>query len=144
MKPLGRIKEILMSKLRYPIFILGFILILAGCEGSVEDPVIPRGVTDPEELTQRAFQKQEIGAFEEAIEILNKAVEIDPKFVPAHFRMGSVYEEWDQRKEAIAAYQHALKLWIPTTWTPGWGWLLFMANHLRMNWPLWNTKKRRH
>jgi tetratricopeptide (TPR) repeat protein len=105
-----RIKEILMSKLRYPIFILGFILILAGCEGSAEDPVIPRGVTDPEELTQRAFQKQEIGAFEEAIEILNKAVEIDPKFVPAHFRMGSVYEEWDQRKEAIAAYQNALAL----------------------------------
>ncbi len=99
-----------MTKQRFQIFLLSFLLILAGCEGNVEDPVIPPGVTDPEELTQHAFQKQEIGAFEEAIEILNKALEIDPKFVPAHFRMGSVYEEWDQRKEAIAAYQQALSL----------------------------------
>ena len=99
-----------MSKLNFKILFLGFILIAAGCEGSVEDPVVPSGVTDPQELTQLAFQKQEIGAFEEAIEILNKALEIDPKFVPAHYRMGAVYEEWDQRKEAIAAYQQALKL----------------------------------
>ena len=99
-----------MSKLNFQILFLGFVLILAGCEGSAEDPVIPSGVTDPQELTQRAFQKQEIGAFEEAIEILNKALEIDPKFVPAYYRMGSVYEEWDQRKEAIAAYQQALKI----------------------------------
>jgi len=99
-----------MLKLRYPILILSFVLILAGCEGNVEDPVIPSGVTDPGELTERALQKQAIGAFEEAVEILNKALEIDPKFVPAHFRMGSIYEEWDQRKEAITAYQNALSL----------------------------------
>jgi tetratricopeptide (TPR) repeat protein len=99
-----------MSKLNFKFLFLGFILIVAGCEGSVEDPVVPSGVTDPQELTQLAFQKQEIGAFEEAIEILNKALEFDPKFVPAHYRKGSVYEEWDQRKEAIAAYQQALKL----------------------------------
>jgi tetratricopeptide (TPR) repeat protein len=99
-----------MSKLNFKILFLGFILILAGCDGSAEDPVVPSGVTDPQELTQRAFQKQEIGAFEEAIEILDKALEIDPKFVPARYRMGSVYEEWDQRKEAIAAYQQALKI----------------------------------
>lgn len=103
-------QKISMSKLNFKILFLGFILILAGCEGSAEDPVVPSGVTDPQELTQLAFQKQEIGAFEEAIEILNKALEIDPKFVPAHYRKGSVYEEWDQRKEAIAAYQQALKL----------------------------------
>lgn len=106
----GAVKEIPMSKLNSKILFLGFVLILAGCEGSAEDPVIPVGVTDPGELTQRAFQKQEIGAFEEAIEILDKALEIDSKFVPAHYRMALVYEEWDQRKEAIAAYQQALKI----------------------------------
>lgn len=100
----------LMSKLNFQSIFLAFILILAGCEGNVEEPVIPRGVTDPEELTQHALKKQEIGAFEEAIEILNKALEIDPKFVPAHFRKGSVYEEWDRRKEAVTAYQKALTL----------------------------------
>jgi tetratricopeptide (TPR) repeat protein len=99
-----------MLKLRLQFFVLVFALIQAGCEGNAEDPVIPRGVTDPAELTQSAFQKQEIGAFEEAVEILNKALEIDPKFVPAHFRLGSVYEEWDKRKEAITAYQSALAL----------------------------------
>lgn len=99
-----------MPKLKFQILILGFALILAGCEGAAEDPIIPRGVTDPEELTQHAFKKQEIGAFEEAIVILNKALEIDPEFVPAYYRKGSVYEEWDQRKKAIAAYQQALKL----------------------------------
>ena len=99
-----------MSKLNFQILFLVIVLILAGCEGNSEDPVVPSGVTDPQELSQRAFQKQEIGAFEEAIEILNKALEIDPEFVPAHYRMGSVYEEWDRRKEAIAAYQQTLKI----------------------------------
>ncbi len=99
-----------MSKLYFQILCFGFVLVLAGCEADIEDPVIPGGVTDPAALTQYAFQKQEIGAFEEAIDILNKALEIDPQFVPAHFRMGSVYEEWDRRKEAVAAYQQALKL----------------------------------
>jgi tetratricopeptide (TPR) repeat protein len=99
-----------MSKLNFQILFLTLVLLLAGCEGNTEDPVVPGGVTDPEELTQRAFQKQEIGAFEEAIEILNQALKIDPKFVPAFYRMGSVYEEWDQRKQAIAAYQQALNL----------------------------------
>ena len=99
-----------MSKLRFQALLFSLIAALAGCDGNVEDSAIPRGVTDPKELTQRAFEKQEIGAFEEAIEFLNKALKIDSKFVPAHFRMGSVYEEWDQRKEAITAYQNALAL----------------------------------
>ena len=102
-----------MSRPIIKMFIVGFSLILAGCEGGGnggEDPVVPSGVTDPAELTQRAFQKQEIGAYEEAVEILNRALKIDPKFISAHYRMGVVYEEWDRRKEAIAAYQQALNL----------------------------------
>jgi tetratricopeptide (TPR) repeat protein len=99
-----------MSKLYLQSLFLGFALILTGCEGNTEDPVVPSGVTDPQELTQHALQKQEIGAFKEAIEILNKAVKIDPKFVPAYYRMGSVYGEWDRRKEAINAYQQVLKI----------------------------------
>lgn len=102
-----------MSKPMIRIFVVGLFLILAGCEGGGnggEDPVVPAGVTDPAELTQRAFQKQEIGAYEEAVEILNRALKIDPKFVPAHYRMGRVYQEWDRRQETIAAYQQALQL----------------------------------
>ncbi|MCH8932835.1 MAG: tetratricopeptide repeat protein [Nitrospinae bacterium] len=102
-----------MSRPMIQIFVVGLFLILAGCEGGGnggEDPVVPSGVTDPAELTQHAFQKQEIGAYEEAVEILNRALEIDPKFIPAHYRMGMVYEEWDRRKDAIAAYQQVLQL----------------------------------
>ena len=99
-----------MSKLNFKILFLGIVLILAGCEGNAEDPIVPSGVTDPGELTQLAFHKQEIGAFEDAIKILNKALEFDPKFVPAYYRMGSIYQEWDLRKEAITAYQKALKI----------------------------------
>jgi tetratricopeptide (TPR) repeat protein len=99
-----------MPILRFHFLVLVLALVLTGCEGNTEDPVIPPEVTDPAELTQSALQKQEIGAFEEAVKILNKALEIDPKFVPAHFRMGSVYEEWDQRNKAITAYQKALDL----------------------------------
>ncbi|MDH5762596.1 MAG: tetratricopeptide repeat protein, partial [Nitrospinota bacterium] len=87
--------------------------ILSACQGggnSEEDSGIPRGVTDPAELTELAFKKQEIGAYEEAVKILNRALKFDPNFIPAHYRMGSIYEEWGQRKNAIAAYQKTLKL----------------------------------
>lgn len=100
-----------MSKPTIQILLLALCLILAGCEENVgEGPVVPPGITDPAALTQLAIQKQEIGAFEDAIEILNRALEIDPQFIPAHYRMGSVYAEWDRRKEAIAGYQQVLKL----------------------------------
>lgn len=91
------------------VFCLG--LILAGCQG--ESPVNENAAVQiekarPGELTQRAFKRQEIGAFEEAIEILDRALERDPQFVPALYRMGSVYEEWDKREEAVAAYKKVL------------------------------------
>lgn len=89
------------------------LLVWAGCssgENAEEPPAVPQGVTDPAQLTELALQKQQIGAFQEAVTILNKALEQDPAYVPAHYRMGSVYGEWDRRKEAAAAYQHALAL----------------------------------
>ncbi len=88
-------------------------LTLTGCgENPPEDTLIPPGMTDPAELTQLAVQKQEIGAFafEEAITILKRAVDADPKFVAAHYRMGKVFEDGERKKEAVAAYQKALEL----------------------------------
>ena len=102
-----------MTKSIFGILVLVFFLLLSGCEGgqdAEEGSVVPSGATDPAELTHLAFQKQEIGAYDEAIKILNKALEINPQFSPAYFRMGAIYEEWDRRKEAIGAYQQALKL----------------------------------
>ncbi len=88
-------------------------LILAGCNAN-PDSSGPGDAAmsgkDPQALTELAVKKQEIGAFEEAVEILQKALAIDPDFVPAHYRMGLVYQEGDKRPEAISAYQKVLAL----------------------------------
>ena len=66
--------------------------------------------TDPESLTQNAVRKQELGAFEEAIALLNQAVSSNPEYLPAHVLMGQVFAEWDRRKDAIQAFEQALKI----------------------------------
>jgi tetratricopeptide (TPR) repeat protein len=65
---------------------------------------------NPQELIQNATEKQRIGAYDEAIVILRRALELDPKFVATHIRMGLVYDEADQRKEAIESFNKALKV----------------------------------
>ena len=101
---------------RHAIFsnaVLCLLLILSGCDsgGKSSDnasPSIP--TTSPEILTQNAVKKQEIGAFEEAIELLDLAVSTDPQYLDAYVRMGHVYGEWDRRKDAIRAYGQALAI----------------------------------
>jgi Tfp pilus assembly protein PilF len=102
------------SKLgKFHITIFFLFLIVAGCGGennASDNSAVPSGATDPSALTKSAVKKQEIGAFEEAIELLDQALQIDPQFVPAYYRKGLVYEEWDQRQEAIQAYKKVLEL----------------------------------
>jgi tetratricopeptide (TPR) repeat protein len=92
--------------------ILCLFLTLAACGG--EEPpgnASSTGTaTDPGALTKSAVKKQEIGAFEEAVELLDRALKIEPTFLPALYRKGQIYEEWDQRQEAIRAYQKALEI----------------------------------
>ncbi len=99
--------ETALNNQNFKIFFLCFTLLLTGCNGS---PDSSETGNDPQALIELAVKKQEIGAFEEAVEILQQAVSLDPDFVPAHYRMGLVYEEADKRPEAIAAYQKALAL----------------------------------
>ncbi len=89
------------------IIFLGFGLLLFGCPGKEESPKKP---SDPAGLTQSAVKKQEIGAYEESIEILRQALRANPRFVPTHYRMGLVYEEWDKYKEATESYNKALEI----------------------------------
>jgi protein O-GlcNAc transferase len=89
--------------------LLSLCLLLAGCGGEPkENASRPVSAADPETLTKNAVGKQEIGAFEEAVELLDRAVVADPEYLPAHVQMGNVYREWDRRKEAIRAYERAL------------------------------------
>jgi len=85
-------------------------LLLAGC-GEIDDnaktPIEP---ADPNTMIQMAVEKQRIGAYDEAIDILHRTLELDPQFVPAYTRMGLVYDEADQRKEAIKSFNKVLEL----------------------------------
>ena len=85
-------------------------LLLAGC-GEIDDnaktPIEP---ADPNIMVQMAVEKQRIGAYDEAIDILHRTLELDPQFVPAYTRMGLVYDEADQRKEAIKSFNKVLEL----------------------------------
>lgn len=101
------------QNLNFKIILICLVLILAGCNGSPDSSETESAASsekDPQALVELAVKKQEIGAFEEAVEILQKALSIAPDFVPAHYRMGLVYEEADQRPEAIAAYQKTLAI----------------------------------
>ena len=61
-------------------------------------------------MVQMAVEKQRIGAYDEAIDILHRTLELDAQFVPAYTRMGLVYDEADQRKEAIKSFNKVLEL----------------------------------
>jgi Tfp pilus assembly protein PilF len=95
------------------IILLCLTLTLANCGGEnppQEASVIPEGITDARGLTDAAIKKQQIGAFAEALEILDKAVEVDSMFVEAYVQMGAVYDEWDKKTEAVAAFKKALQV----------------------------------
>jgi len=88
------------------IFILGVFLLLVACNSNEETPEALSD--DPKILLENAKEKQRIGAFDEAIEILNAAVKIDANFIPAYNRMGLVYFEADKKEESVEAFKKAL------------------------------------
>lgn len=65
---------------------------------------------NPQELILSAIEKQRIGAYDEAIGILRRVLELDPESVVAYYQMGLVYGEADQRNEAIESFKKALKI----------------------------------
>lgn len=111
------------SKYTMPVFIQKFfdrkiitlllLLFLFGC-GENSDP---SGMSqpssqskNPQELIRNATEKQRIGAYDDAIVILHRALEMDPNFVATYTRMGLVYSEADQRSEAIDSFKKALEM----------------------------------
>jgi len=90
------------------IFAIAVCLLLSACGPEVEkEPPLPK---DSVGLVQAAVDKQAIGAFEEAIGILDKALVAEPKHLGALYRKGAVYQEWDRREDAIRAYNAVLEL----------------------------------
>ena len=71
---------------------------------------------DPKVLLENSKEKQRIGAYDEAIEILNMAVKIDPKFVPAYNQIGLILFEADKKKESVEAFKNATQLGNRYAW----------------------------
>jgi tetratricopeptide (TPR) repeat protein len=98
-------------RLKINLFIILLVLVsicvfFTGCSDKEEIQPSP---TDPASLVEIAVKEQEIGGYEQAIKILQKALKADPKYVPAFYRMGLVFEEWDKYKEAADSYSKGLE-----------------------------------
>jgi tetratricopeptide (TPR) repeat protein len=88
-------------------------LFFFGCGGSndpAEELQLPSSTNNPQELIQNAAEKHRIGAYDEAIVILRRALELEPQLVSVYIQMGSVYGEADQRSEAIESFNKALEI----------------------------------
>ncbi len=93
--------------------ILLLCLFLFGCGEQVAEEKatsVPSQVSDPADLVKNAIKKQQTGAYDEAIDILDKALKQNSKYAPAHYQKGLIYEEWDKRQEALEEYTKAVEL----------------------------------
>jgi len=61
-------------------------------------------------LNNLAIKHYRDGDIEEAITELQKAIDISPKFVDAHFNLGNVYSRIDSIDQAIACWEKVLSL----------------------------------
>lgn len=92
----------------------GVLILLAvavvGCGGKEEAGDGARPALSPKALMERAAERERVGAYAEAIEDLQKALQAEPENTDAHEQVARVYDAWDKREEAIAAYQKVLGL----------------------------------
>ena len=94
------------------IFLCAFMMLTA-CDSIIETTEDVQSADlskDPKVLLENSKEKQRIGAYDEAIEILNVAVKIDPKFVPAYNQMGLILFEADKKDESIEAFKNAIAI----------------------------------
>ena len=94
------------------IFLCAFMMLMA-CDSIIETTEDVRSTAlskDPKVLLENSREKQRIGAYDEAVEILNVAVKIDPKFVPAYNQMGLILFEADKKDESIEAFKNAIAI----------------------------------
>ena len=94
-------------------FFLCLLLFLFGCSEQKKDEGEESAfsqIKDPAELIKLAVSKQVTGAYDEAIDALDRALGINPSYEQAYYQKGLIYEEWDRRKEALEAYQKAVEI----------------------------------
>ena len=89
--------------------VLCIFILLSACSNEVKNQKKALS-DDPKVLLENAREKQRIGAYDEAIEILNAALKIDSNFVPAYNQMGLIYFESDRKNESVVVYKKALAI----------------------------------
>ena len=94
------------------VFLCTLIMLMA-CDNNLEtsENTQPAALSnDPKVLLENSKEKQRIGAYDEAIEILNVAIKIDPKFVPAYNQIGMILFEADKKNESVEAFKNAIAI----------------------------------
>ena len=94
------------------LFLFTLIMLMA-CDSKIEtsEDIQPAALSnDPKVLLENSKEKQRIGAYDEAIEILNVAIKIDPKFVPAYNQIGLILFEADKKNESVEAFKNAIAI----------------------------------
>ena len=94
------------------VFLFTLIMLMA-CDNNLEtseDTQHAALSNDPKVLLENSKEKQRIGAYDEAIEILNVAIKIDPKFVPAYNQIGMILFEADKKNESVEAFKNAIAI----------------------------------
>ena len=94
------------------VFLFTLIMLMA-CDSIIEtsEDIQPAALSnDPKVLLENSKEKQRIGAYDEAIEILNVAIKIDPKFVPAYNQIGMILFEADKKNESVEAFKNAIAI----------------------------------
>ena len=94
------------------VFLFTLIMLMA-CDNNLETSkdTQPAALSnDPKVLLENSKEKQRIGAYDEAIEILNVAIKIDPKFVPAYNQIGMILFEADKKNESVEAFKNAIAI----------------------------------
>ena len=88
-------------------------MMLMACDSTIEttdDSQKAALSKDPKVLLENSKEKQRIGAYDEAIKILNMAIKIDPKFVPAYNQIGLILFEADKKNESVGAFKNAIAI----------------------------------
>ena len=78
-----------------------------------DPPGIPSG--DARALLERGLEAYRNDRDEEAIESFRKAVELEPDFAEAHYRLGLAYNATKQKEEADKAFEQAVKAYEKIT-----------------------------
>jgi len=94
------------------VFLFTLIMLMA-CDSNIEtnEDIQPTALSnDPKVLLENSKEKQRIGAYDEALEILNMAIKIDPKFVPAYNQIGLILFEADKKNKSVEAFKNAIAI----------------------------------